>query len=61
MLKPGQAAEHIGVTTETLRRWRKHGEGPPFVKLSTGRVRYPADELVRYLEQRTVTRARGRA
>lgn len=54
MLKPREAAEHIGVTTQTLRHWRERGGGPPFVRLETGRVRYPADELLRYIDRRTV-------
>lgn len=58
MLKEGyistaQAAEHLGVSTRTLERWRGQGVGPPSYILPTnarGRrpVRYKAEEVRRW-------------
>lgn len=33
-------AEIVGVSTRTLRFWRQHQKGPPFVRLSKKSVRY---------------------
>lgn len=44
-LTPGHVARLLGVTTETLRRWRDAGEGPPWLALAGRTVRYPAGAL----------------
>lgn len=41
---PEQAAAYIGVTRQTLARWRVEGGGPAFLKLG-GRVRYDLRDL----------------
>jgi transcriptional regulator with XRE-family HTH domain len=38
-----EAAEFLGVTTRTLRRWEIDGDGPP--RLPKGRARYPWVQL----------------
>jgi predicted site-specific integrase-resolvase len=44
ILTPEQVADLYGVSLETLRRWRRTGEGPAFVQLSARRVVYrPTD------------------
>lgn len=53
MLDERGFAERLGVSPETIRKWRKTGNGPPFVKLGTGRtaiVRYRLAEIERWLE-----------
>ena len=45
----------LGVSLGTIRRWRLRSEGPPFVKLGTGRagaVRYPVAALESWLASR---------
>jgi predicted site-specific integrase-resolvase len=38
-----EAADFLGVTTRTLRRWELDGDGPP--RLPKGRARYPWEQL----------------
>ena len=40
LLKPGEVAERLNVSLQTLWRWRKAGTGPLYVKLQSGSVRY---------------------
>lgn len=39
-----QAAEYLGVSVHSLRRWRVYGGGPRFLKMGS-RVVYPISEL----------------
>lgn len=52
LLTPGQTAEVLGVGLKTLERWRSTGEGPRFVKLSPGTVRYRAADLNAFVAER---------
>jgi excisionase family DNA binding protein len=48
-LSPGEAAEFIGVATQTLANWRAKGSGPRHRKI--GRlVRYSRDDIVAWIE-----------
>ena len=41
LLRPGEVAQKLGVSVETLRRWRLAQTGPEFVALgNSGHVRY---------------------
>lgn len=47
-LTAAQAAEFLNIDIETLRRWRKTGDGPKYTKYGDGPkapVRYPRTEL----------------
>lgn len=49
-----EVAEHLQVPIETVRRWRKHGDGPPGFRVGK-HLRYrreSVDAWVRDLEQR---------
>lgn len=53
-LDPRSVSEFLGgVSTKTLSNWRVSGFGPPFVKIGRA-VRYPLDDLRRWLRARTV-------
>ncbi|WP_324698528.1 helix-turn-helix domain-containing protein [Novosphingobium sp. RL4] len=52
LLTPTQTAEVLGVGIKTLERWRSIGEGPRFVKLSPGTVRYRAVDLNTFVAER---------
>ncbi|MFC3214126.1 helix-turn-helix transcriptional regulator [Novosphingobium panipatense] len=52
LLTPAQTAELLGVGVKTLERWRSTGDGPRFVKLSPGTVRYRAVDLNQFVAQR---------
>jgi len=45
MMKPEQVAKLLNVTTETLRKWRKTGDGPPFIGITERTFRYPRPSL----------------
>lgn len=40
LLTPGQVAEKLNVSAQTLWRWRQQNTGPEFVKLGKSTVRY---------------------
>jgi predicted DNA-binding transcriptional regulator AlpA len=55
LLRRGEAAKYLGVSSATLSRWAAERTGPPFVKLhegEAGAVRYPSDLLAAFLESR---------
>lgn len=47
MLKQRDVAEMLGVTNETLIRWRNLGQAPPFIKLPSGLIRYRIEDVER--------------
>lgn len=49
LLKETGAAKILGVSTPTLRKWRKLGSGPAF-KLLCGRVYYAKDALEHFIK-----------
>jgi molybdopterin-binding protein len=50
-LRPGQAAEMLGVTVDTLRRWEAEGR-LAVDRTGGGQRRVPIDEVVRLLRER---------
>ena len=50
-LKTKEAAEMIGVTEQTMRRWRSQNTGPPFVRLSKRTVRYSRQSLIDWMKE----------
>ncbi len=59
-LTPGEAGEMARVTKKTLANWRSRGIGPPYIKLSPGRggrVRYPRESTLAWLNGETETAA----
>lgn len=50
LITPKDAAELLGVTTETLRRWAREGILHP-IRTPGGRFRYYEDEVLRLLEE----------
>lgn len=52
MLTPGEAAALLGVSPKTLYRWRKAGDGPPFVQLGPHTWRCSEAALTRWIQQR---------
>ncbi len=54
LLTPKQAAEFLGVSVDTLARWRVLGAGPAFVKFSRAKqalVRYRREDLERFIRE----------
>ncbi|MFE7609221.1 helix-turn-helix transcriptional regulator [Streptomyces celluloflavus] len=44
-----RVAHRLGVCAETLRRWRRRGTGPEYVRLSRNVVRYEVSAVERWL------------
>lgn len=51
VMTPAQAAEMIGVTTETLFRWRKDRVGPPYSQPTSRIVRYVRDDVLAWMRE----------
>jgi predicted DNA-binding transcriptional regulator AlpA len=51
-LTPTQVAALLGVTRWTLNYWRMQRQGPDFVMLTRGTIRYPRQALQSYLQRR---------
>lgn len=47
-LTTAQAAEYLGVSTRTMRRWRNRNIGPAYVRYSDRTCRYPLGSLERF-------------
>lgn len=55
LLDSREAAERLNVVPFTIKRWRREGVGPSYIKIG-GRVYYTAQQIDEYIESRTVTR-----
>ncbi|WP_217356943.1 helix-turn-helix transcriptional regulator [Ruegeria arenilitoris] len=51
VMNPEEAATFLGVTTETLFRWRKDGNGPKFSQPTSRVVRYLRSDLIEFLRE----------
>ena len=51
LLRVPEVVKLVGVTWSTLRRWRKIGYGPPYLRLpgERGAIRYPKSKLVEWM------------
>jgi predicted DNA-binding transcriptional regulator AlpA len=52
MLDTHQVADRLGVSSTTVRKWRMSGDGPPWLKLPGGTVRYDPGTLAEWIESR---------
>ena len=56
LLSPKEAAAHLGLKPQTLRKWRVSGRGPRYLRLgdsSRARVAYRLADLDEWLDQRS--------
>jgi hypothetical protein len=50
-----QAADILGVSTDTLKKWRQRpGKGPKFIRYPSGAIRYRLSTIMKFLEVCTV-------
>ena len=49
LLTTNEVSRRLKVSREKLRRWRREGDGPPFLKVGPRTVRYRASEVERFL------------
>jgi DNA-binding transcriptional MerR regulator len=54
LLSDKETAEFLGLTTRTLREWRKQRKGPAFVKMGT-KIKYRKTDIDLYLDSQTVS------
>jgi len=52
LLSTAEAAEMLLLSSQTLRRWRCRGVGPPFVKVAANRVAYRPEALREFVASR---------
>lgn len=53
VMNPEEAATFLGVTTETLFRWRKDRFGPPYSQPTSRVVRYLRDDVVAWMREQS--------
>jgi predicted DNA-binding transcriptional regulator AlpA len=51
-LNEKEVARMTSISVQTLRNWRHKGEGPRYDKPSPRVVRYPLEEVQRFMERR---------
>jgi excisionase family DNA binding protein len=54
LLTIGQLAKELNVNPETLRRWRRRGEGPAFMEMGDKLIRYRREDISAWQEKKTV-------
>lgn len=52
LLTPDEAADHLRVSEKTLRRMRS--QGLPYIALTSGTIRYRAEDLNTFIDERTL-------
>lgn len=52
LLTPAELEEHLRVARATLTYWRATDQGPPWIRLGKGTIRYPAADLSAWLAAR---------
>jgi len=53
LLTPGELAQRLQVSIDTLQRWRSQGKGPTCLRLSCGKkgaIRYKEEAVERWLK-----------
>jgi len=60
-LTPREVADRLQVDNETLRRWAREGEGPPFVQIAKATRRYPQAGLTAWIRERAQLGSERRA
>ncbi|MEP3321514.1 MAG: helix-turn-helix domain-containing protein [Sneathiella sp.] len=55
MIDEKRAADFLGYSIRALQNWRVRGGGPNFVKVSARSIRYRRRDLIRWIEERTVS------
>lgn len=55
VLDPTGAGKRLGVNTDTLKRWRRIGVGPTYIRVAHNRVRYRVADLDSWMDARAVT------
>lgn len=54
LLDTPAAADVLGISPETMRKWRHRGIGPAYVQLSRSQVRYRIADLDKWIKSRLI-------
>ncbi|QLL08847.1 helix-turn-helix transcriptional regulator [Mycobacterium vicinigordonae] len=54
VVDPPAAGRRLGVNVDTLKRWRRLGIGPTYIRIAHNRVRYRVADLDAWLDARAV-------
>lgn len=54
LLTEQEAADFLAMSPHTLRDWRAKHQGPPYLKLRTGAVRYSQTDLTAWVQEERV-------
>jgi excisionase family DNA binding protein len=57
LMSHSDTAAYLGVHRETLRNWRSAGQGPDYVTLPGGHIRYPLTAVEAWVAARTTRTA----
>jgi len=52
LLEPVKVAQMLGISTSSLEKWRRRGEGPPFARVGR-QIRYPCAALEKWVASQT--------
>lgn len=55
VLTPAAAADHLGVTEDTLKRWRRNRTGPTYCRIGYNLVRYRVADLDAWIDAHATT------
>lgn len=59
LLNIADTCEYLGVSNHTLRRWRRIGEGPAYVKLASNHICYRESDLDTWVNKHRVQTVGG--
>ena len=57
LISERELSRHLAIPRNTLRRWRRLGKGPPWVRIGVRMIRYDTGDLRRWLEQQQACQA----
>ncbi len=63
LLTTKQLAEKLGISVATIERWRANNEQnqPPYIRLSSGAIRYNPTDIQKWLDSRTAQTDKSKA
>ncbi len=54
LMNTEEAGEFLGVGRDVMYQWRKAGEGPPYLHITSRTIRYDRDQLVAWAQSHVV-------
>ena len=54
VLTEAETARVIGASASGVRKWRREGSGPPYIRIGSRLIRYSAEDVQAWLDNRKV-------